>query len=448
MNAISPDRPLCFLHAADLHLDAAFKGISSDAPSHIRKALARATFTAFERLVAMGCRLRPDFVLLAGDIHNHEEGSLRAQLALRDGCRALGDAGVRVFMVHGNHDPYGRRSTAISLPDNVTVFGPGSVEAAEVFRNGQLAAVVHGISHNTDRERTSLARKFRRSPQQVPQVGLLHCTLDVVASADVYAPATLAELQMAGLDYWALGHIHAPQVVHQAPHVVYSGSTQGLHVNEQGAHGCMLVEIAPDGVITTALYPLAPVVWGQVSVDISAHATLDSLDNALFGAAEQAAQQCGAGDGEGVERMLDGRVSPEPPEGVVLRLELTGRGALDGLLRREGAIRDLLERLREGLASLSPFVWIKDLELACRPELSMDVQRQRQDVLGEALRLALRLREDSKDSAHAGMLQDALEGLFERPRVRKAVSPPDGDELAALLADAEMLCMTLLEADQ
>lgn len=475
MNAILHDRPLRFLHSADLHLDAAFKGISSDAPAPVRAALKRATFTAFARLIAAGCALRPDFVVLAGDIYNYEDGSLRAQLTLRDGCLKLQEAGVRVFIAHGNHDPYSKRSTSIQLPENVTVFGPDTVEIAEVYRSAQLVAVVHGISHATDKERKPLARKFSRSLHDAFQVGVLHCTLDTVASSDMYAPAMLKDLISSGLDYWALGHIHAPQVVSRRPYVVYPGSIQGLHINEQGRHGCMLAEVSADGTVSLAQLPLAPVLWQSVDVDITHHATLDSLDDALFACADRCMETImldhdnssygdstplqGSSTGlsdSGAERQASGQmgavplahalhgvIRPEPTQGIILRITLTGRGVLDAALRKPGAAADLLERLRDGLSSQAPFIWVKDIELACRPEVDMAIQRNRPDLLGEALRVSQTIRNSAEPHA-----EQALTGLFDKPKLRKIIPPPDTAELAQLLEEAELLCMDMLEADQ
>ncbi|UZP66710.1 DNA repair exonuclease [Desulfovibrio mangrovi] len=448
MTSTPSDRPLRFIHAADLHLDAAFKGIASDAPASVRTALQRATFTAFQRLVTLGCRLKPDAIILAGDIYNHEDGSLKAQLALRDGCLRLQDAGVRVFIAHGNHDPYPTRAASITLPDNVSVFGTEAPDLVELTRNGELLAVVHGISHASPRERKSLARKFKRSLHDAVQIGVLHCTLDTVAASDIYAPATLSDLSATGLDYWALGHIHEPQVVSQNPHAVYPGSPQGLHINEQGLHGCMIAEASlsdRDHSLNVRLFPLSPVLWKKVEVDISGHETAEQLDDALFSAADQSLAEeleaCEAGGSVW-------GITPDAPEGLILRITLTGRGPLDHLLRAQGTLADLLERLRDTLAVQTPFIWVKDIELACRPDVDMDAQRRRPDLLGEALRTAQSLRGQGGDSALATHFTEALSAMFDKPRLRKAIDPPDADELARLLDEAELLCMDLLEADQ
>ena len=101
-----------FVHAADLHLDAPFRGLSdsllADAggqgrPSAERKTLARllreASFLALERLTAFCILSGADFLLLAGDVYNAAESSLKARLALRDAFLRLKEHGIAVFLV-------------------------------------------------------------------------------------------------------------------------------------------------------------------------------------------------------------------------------------------------------------------------------------------------------------------------------------------------------------
>lgn len=89
--------------------------------------------------------------MLAGDIYNQENYSVKAQLRLRDGCERLNRLGIRVFLAHGNHDPLDSRLNAVEWPDNVTVFGP-EPERHLLEKDGRPLAVVHGISHAKARE--------------------------------------------------------------------------------------------------------------------------------------------------------------------------------------------------------------------------------------------------------------------------------------------------------
>jgi DNA repair exonuclease SbcCD nuclease subunit len=156
--------PIRYVHAADLHLDAAFAGLSHEADpqsGHLARLLHQATFTAMERLFALCERERPDFLVIAGDIYNQEDQSIRAQLRLRDACERLSAFGVRIFLAHGNHDPLPSRLHTLRLPSNVTVFG-SAAESHAILREGEAVAFVHGISYEHAKEGRNLARAFQR----------------------------------------------------------------------------------------------------------------------------------------------------------------------------------------------------------------------------------------------------------------------------------------------
>ena len=236
-----------YIHAADLHLDTPFQGLSREVAQEgaLARLLQEATFTALDRLFGFCEAEKPDFLVLAGDIYNQENYSVKAQLRLRDGCRRLQQAGIRVFLAHGNHDPLDSRLHTVEWPDNVTVFGP-EVERHLIERDGQPLAVVHGISHARQREARNLARFFARDTRyDCFQLGVLHCTVDDAHKPDRYAPCSLDDLKAAGFDAWALGHVHEMCRLSQRPFVAYPGNAQGLHINECGPRGCLLVTARP-----------------------------------------------------------------------------------------------------------------------------------------------------------------------------------------------------------
>ena len=225
--------PIRFIHAADLHLDAAFSGLSRDIPAEFAERLRTATFTAFRRLLDLCERESPDFLLLAGDVYNQEDASVSAQLALRDGFRRLESLSIPVFLVHGNHDPLASRLRSVRWPGNVTVFGE-LPDAVPVFRKGEETplAIIHGASHASGRETRNLAALFRRTEACGLHVGLLHATPGDADGVARYAPFSQEDLKASGMDYWALGHIHDRREVCREPLAAYPGCTQGLHINE------------------------------------------------------------------------------------------------------------------------------------------------------------------------------------------------------------------------
>ena len=80
---------LRFVHAADLHLDSPFRGIRNEAPSHVEGALSNATFDAYRNIIDLCLREQVAALLVAGDIYDGANRSLRAQLHFADGLARL-----------------------------------------------------------------------------------------------------------------------------------------------------------------------------------------------------------------------------------------------------------------------------------------------------------------------------------------------------------------------
>ncbi|MEI0736050.1 DNA repair exonuclease [Paenibacillus sp. JTLBN-2024] len=93
-----------FIHAADLHLDSQFKGISG-LSDNIRAYLRESTFASLERLTELAVRERADFMVISGDVYDAKDASLQAQLRFREALDRLGEHGIGVYVIHGNHDP-------------------------------------------------------------------------------------------------------------------------------------------------------------------------------------------------------------------------------------------------------------------------------------------------------------------------------------------------------
>lgn len=455
--------PVRYIHAADLHLDAAFKGLSREAAdtATMAQSLHQATFTALERLVKLCESEKPDFLVIAGDIYNQEDYSIKAQLCLLDACQRLGKQGIQVFLAHGNHDPLSSRLQTIRWPENVVIFGD-TVESYPVLREGKLVAVVHGISHSNAKEGRNLAMGFsRRRPQNLQNVapntldtpcfhlGVLHCTLDGAAHGDRYAPCSLADLEKTRLDAWALGHIHQWAVLNKEsgqPFVAYAGNTQGLHILESGPRGCLLVqahpmtrgaesteqEEGPEATFTEAFTiksefkTLGPVQWETLDVDISDMQHLDALEIRVMEKLEA----------------LSARVSADC-QALIARVRLYGRTVLDKELRHSAVVQDLTERLR-GNSLNAPQVWIKDIDVDTGQELDMEALCKREDLLGEVVRLATSSLQQSEEAKK--LAGPALDALFKHTKARNVLTPLDETQLTALITDAQKLCIDLMEA--
>lgn len=324
-----------FIHAADLHLDSPFAGLAG-VPEQVRQTLRHSTFGALEQLVRLALSERVDFVLIAGDVYESADRSLRAQVRFHKAMRQLAENGISAFIIHGNHDPHDGRQAQLDWPERVHVFRAGQVETVPAVVPGKgHVADIHGISYPSASVRENYALAFRREGDAPYHIGLLHANVDGVSDHADYAPCTLAELTGRGMDYWALGHIHSRRVLHEVPFVVYPGNIQGRSVRETGPKGCYLVEVDESGTATLDFRVLDTVRWHQASLSIEGLGSEQELKDQLEGMLEE------------VRREAGGRPS-------VIRIELTGRGPLHSRIT-EGFVRELAEELR--LAELERVGW-------------------------------------------------------------------------------------------
>ncbi|MGZ3459303.1 MAG: metallophosphoesterase family protein [Archangium sp.] len=341
-----------FVHAADLHLDTPFRGVPAD--SGLLGTFQQATFRAFSRIVDLCLREHVAFLLLAGDLFDAKDRSVRARLALRRELERLDIAGIQTFIVHGNHDPLSGDTGALGLPGSVKVFG-ADWEEVEVRREGRLLCRVQGVSYPEVEVRENLSARFRRTAPDFT-VGLLHANLGGAEGHANYAPCTVEDLSARGLDYWALGHVHtrAEYGLAGGALAVYPGNPQGRHVNEPGERGCVLVEVE-DGRTRRRFVPVDRVRWHRLEVALTGLGSLEGLVAAVL---EQVDASCS-----------------DELDGHAVRLTLSGRGPLHRELSPPEALTQLEVDVREQLAQRHPPVLLESLRDASRPELDLETVR-------------------------------------------------------------------------
>jgi predicted phosphodiesterase len=254
-----------FLHAADIHLDSPQRGLDryEGAPAAECRA---ATRRALENLAELALAEEVAFVLIVGDLYDGEWNDYQTPLFFTKVMMRLREGGIPVYMIRGNHDAHNRMTRDLRLPDNVRIL---SADRAETIVQEDCGAAIHGRSFATRAVLDNLARSY---PARIPglfNAGLLHTCVDGREGHEPYAPCSLSDLRAREYGYWALGHIHAREILHKEdPWIVFPGNIQGRHVREPGAKGCMLVTVG-DSFEVEAMEPrwLDVVRWATCRVD-------------------------------------------------------------------------------------------------------------------------------------------------------------------------------------
>ena len=363
-----------FVHAADLHLDSPFRGVAAE--SRLGPVFRESTVRAFRRVVALCLREKVDFLLLAGDLFDARDRSVRARLVLHQGLSELDHAGIQTFIVHGNHDPL-TAGDDLRWPSSVKVFGP-EWEEVPVMRGPHLIARIQGISYPQERVTENLSQRFHRLGPQFT-VGLLHANVGGVGTHANYAPCTLSDLAEAGLDYWALGHVHtrADLDLSGGGVAVYPGNTQGRHINEAGERGCLLVQVR-DFKAKRTFVPTDSVRWHRLELDID-DLELETLDALMDNLSAELMRCAGSGGDQ---------------EGHAVRVVLSGRGPLSAKLRDPGAIESLETHLCEWGTARNPPLLIESVVDQTSPELDLEAIRRAGGLAGAVIELGRGLAPD------------------------------------------------------
>jgi len=262
-----------FIHTADIHLDSPMLGLERYDGAPVEEARG-ATRRAFENLVELATQERVDFVLIAGDLYDGDWKDYNTGLFFLSQMTRLRESGIKVIIVAGNHDAASQITKALRVPDNVKML---SAQKPESFVIEDAGVVIHGQGFVSRAVTDNLAGSYPKASPGFFNIGLLHTCLDGREGHEPYAPCSLNELVSHGYDYWALGHVHTRETVHQSPWVVFPGNTQGRNARETGAKGCMLVTVEDGAVIEVEFKSLDVFRWSVLDLDITDITEIDHI---------------------------------------------------------------------------------------------------------------------------------------------------------------------------
>ncbi len=376
-----------FIHAADLHLGRPFSGLTRSDQT-LGRLFQQAGYKAWDRIVRTALDKKVDFVTLAGDVFDRTSPTIRARIAFKEGIERLQRGGIPVFLSLGNHDPLSEFPDQLRCLQGLHVFGP-QPEGQEFTRPGSDWTLrIYGVSFEGPVVQENLVRRFRRGPGVNIAIGIVHANVAGVRGHDNYAPCSVDDLVAAEMDVWCLGHVHVGRVLRQKPLILYSGTSQGAHVNEAGSRGCYLVSVDGPGDASATFIPVARVQWREVSVDVTGISTEEDL----LDVTEQACEELYS--------------SEDDLEAIVARIRFIGRDNLR-LRGAYGRMAEIGEVLSERLARLRVPVFPESIRDQTRSALDLDALLQQEGFLADLLKLSRTLSEQ------AGSAEELVDYLVE-----------------------------------
>ncbi len=368
-----------FIHAADLHIDSPLLGLEAYEGAPLER-LREATREAFRSLVSLAIGQSVDFVILAGDLFDGKWKDMKTGLWMAAQFRRLeavdnGNGGIPVYIIRGNHDAQSEVSGSVTWGENVFEF---SVRRPETFIIEDLKVALHGQGFAKRAIPDDLTDDYPHPIEGMFNIGVLHTSLTGSAEHDTYAPTSAERLAARGYDYWALGHIHRRETVKDSsPVIAFPGNTQGRHINEPDAKGCLLVTVEDGRVQSMDFHATDAVRWHRLEIELVA----DDGRSELLAKVRQKLRQC--------RSQCDGRLA-------AVRLTVGGRSSLHDDLTRHETREELLGELRNVANEFDDEVWLEQIRLETAPPIDRDKLRAGADLLGELLRDIDRLADDNE----------------------------------------------------
>lgn len=184
-----------FIHAADLHIDSPMRGLNAYEGAPVER-LRGATRQALMALVDRAIEEKVDFVLYVGDIFDGDWADFHTGQFFREQNVRLTLAGIKVYIVKGNHDAESQITKVLPNVDGVHVFDHKRCETLYI---DELKVALHGQSFKQRAVTDDLAQDYPAAKSGWFNIGLLHTCLTPDTSGHLpYAPTSLATLVSKG----------------------------------------------------------------------------------------------------------------------------------------------------------------------------------------------------------------------------------------------------------
>lgn len=249
-------KPFSFVHAADLHLGYSQYGLE----------VRRQDFdNAFKELVDRTIELKPDFMIIAGDLFHQARPSNHTLENTIRSFKRLKDAGIPVLTVDGSHD---------SAPNTITSTILYPLDSAGLIIHlprhqgacwsKQDCCYVYGIPtyHNRHKTQEALPKFIAENPPipkaEVANIFVFHGAVDLPDVKGPFEAEISPEELPSRFCYYAAGHVHERYLGKFKDGIlVYSGCTETVSYGEaKYAKGFYHVKVDAKGQVEPELIEL------------------------------------------------------------------------------------------------------------------------------------------------------------------------------------------------
>ena len=287
-----------FLHAADLHLSRPFGFL----PLQIAEERRRDQRRTLTKISDIAIEHKVDLFLIAGDLFNGKDPDPTDIEAFTSEVARLSDAGIRIFVIPGNHDFVARNSFWTHIrPEGLHIFIDPEWHSVVI---DDLGIVINGIAFSQGGSERRAFEGFESIPDMT-NIVLVHASYEVFeGQLERYHPSSARDIESLAADYVALGHYHRFNIVsNEKTTACYPGSPEGISFDsaETGDRSVVLGKIE-GGRITVEPIKVNQKAMKSVEIDCTSYDSETSILNAVRSVCDKNAL---------IELRLSGTPNPE-----------------------------------------------------------------------------------------------------------------------------------------
>lgn len=249
------------IHCADLHLDSKMNANLDKDHAKERKGELLHTF---EKMVTYASENKIFAILIAGDMFDTKNISATTRNTVLHNITKHPE--IKFYYLRGNHDNDNFLYGLDEIPDNIKMFNSHWTTYEEA--DGKIT--ISGLELSDDNVGSASvslvldANKFN--------VVMLHGQESETEAKDKAEIINLKQYRNKGIDYLALGHVHAYKLgqLDARANYCYSGCLEGRGFDECGEHGFVVLDVDEDtGKYTHEFVPFAQRKLYTVDVDVT-----------------------------------------------------------------------------------------------------------------------------------------------------------------------------------
>ena len=222
------------IHCADLHLDLK---MSSNLDKESAKERKGELLHTFERMVSYAVRNEVTAILIAGDLFDTKNISATARNIVLHNIKNHPE--IRFYYLKGNHDSDNFFAGLQEIPDNLKLFGKEWISYEEA--GGRI--IISGLELTPENSGSAGISLVLDSDKF--NIVMLHGQEAESEGKEKAEIIHLKQFRNKGIDYMALGHIHAYKKAQLDARgtYCYSGCLEGRGFDECGEHGFVVIDV-------------------------------------------------------------------------------------------------------------------------------------------------------------------------------------------------------------